>query len=218
MGICYYCGNEVDLPYRCSYCNLSFCDDHRLPENHNCINQPGRRLDEKEAKGLLSTTSRRSLLRSSKENSKAVIPRSNWEETTSRWREERREIRYGKTSRLSTIKKAIMYFLKFLGFSIFTIITALPSILYIYLLTVPEMGEIISFFYVFAPNTLLQYIIPNLAYFIVLFFIVYKILRKRCVWWYHLILLGISFINWWTIGRLIAVSNLLNQLFAGISI
>ena len=42
MGICYLCGKETELEYRCPYCNLTFCDDHRLPEQHNCINIPDR--------------------------------------------------------------------------------------------------------------------------------------------------------------------------------
>jgi len=42
MGICYICGKEVFLPYRCSYCNLTFCDEHRLPEKHQCTGLPKR--------------------------------------------------------------------------------------------------------------------------------------------------------------------------------
>ena len=46
MGdICYICGKEVDIPYRCSYCNLTFCDEHRLPEQHNCTMLPDRDWD-----------------------------------------------------------------------------------------------------------------------------------------------------------------------------
>jgi hypothetical protein len=37
MGICYICGKEIDMPFRCPLCNLTFCEEHRLPENHNCI-------------------------------------------------------------------------------------------------------------------------------------------------------------------------------------
>jgi len=37
MGICYYCGKEIDPPKRCPYCNLSFCDEHLSPKAHNCI-------------------------------------------------------------------------------------------------------------------------------------------------------------------------------------
>ncbi|MEJ2252234.1 MAG: zinc finger AN1 domain-containing stress-associated protein [Candidatus Lokiarchaeota archaeon] len=37
MNRCYYCGvNISQIPYRCSYCGMYFCSDHRLPENHKC--------------------------------------------------------------------------------------------------------------------------------------------------------------------------------------
>jgi predicted nucleic acid binding AN1-type Zn finger protein len=26
----------ADLPFECNYCNKIFCQDHRLPEQHNC--------------------------------------------------------------------------------------------------------------------------------------------------------------------------------------
>lgn len=42
MGICAICGKEVLLPYTCSYCNLTFCGKHRLPENHQCTGLPKR--------------------------------------------------------------------------------------------------------------------------------------------------------------------------------
>lgn len=42
MGVCDSCGKRVALPYRCNYCGLHFCDEHRLPENHYCANLPGR--------------------------------------------------------------------------------------------------------------------------------------------------------------------------------
>ena len=45
MGICYLCGKETDLEYKCPFCNLAFCEDHRLPEQHNCINLPNRDWD-----------------------------------------------------------------------------------------------------------------------------------------------------------------------------
>ena len=40
--LCYHCGRETEMPFRCSYCNLTFCGDHRIPEMHNCIRLPGR--------------------------------------------------------------------------------------------------------------------------------------------------------------------------------
>ena len=33
---CAYCGKMVYLPYKCNYCGQYFCDDHRLPFNHDC--------------------------------------------------------------------------------------------------------------------------------------------------------------------------------------
>ena len=33
---CERCGVEVDLPFKCNYCEHYFCPDHRLPENHEC--------------------------------------------------------------------------------------------------------------------------------------------------------------------------------------
>jgi hypothetical protein len=43
MSECSICGERVILPYRCSYCGLYFCDEHRLPENHNCSGLPKRK-------------------------------------------------------------------------------------------------------------------------------------------------------------------------------
>jgi len=42
MVKCDYCGKNVDpLPWTCKRCGQTFCDNHRLPENHDCsrINQ-----------------------------------------------------------------------------------------------------------------------------------------------------------------------------------
>lgn len=37
---CQLCDKEVDLPFRCSYCQGYFCIDHKLPENHQCPELP----------------------------------------------------------------------------------------------------------------------------------------------------------------------------------
>lgn len=42
MPLCYHCGKEIDYPFKCSFCGGQYCIEHRLPENHNCINQPAR--------------------------------------------------------------------------------------------------------------------------------------------------------------------------------
>ena len=34
---CYFCKHKVDdIPYRCTFCGMVFCGNHRLPENHEC--------------------------------------------------------------------------------------------------------------------------------------------------------------------------------------
>ncbi len=33
---CERCQVEVDLPFRCNYCEHFYCPEHRLPENHDC--------------------------------------------------------------------------------------------------------------------------------------------------------------------------------------
>lgn len=41
---CDYCGKEVYLPFRCPYCGGKFCEEHRLPENHNCPSLKEKRI------------------------------------------------------------------------------------------------------------------------------------------------------------------------------
>lgn len=42
MAKCEFCGEEVALPFQCSFCNGYFCIEHRLPENHSCPQVPRR--------------------------------------------------------------------------------------------------------------------------------------------------------------------------------
>ena len=35
-GTCTACQKKTTLPFRCKYCGGVFCDEHRLPESHNC--------------------------------------------------------------------------------------------------------------------------------------------------------------------------------------
>ena len=37
---CEECGENVSIPFICSYCGGTFCSRHRLPEYHGCNNQP----------------------------------------------------------------------------------------------------------------------------------------------------------------------------------
>jgi len=36
MTKCEKCGKEVVLPFTCTYCGKDYCDEHRLPESHEC--------------------------------------------------------------------------------------------------------------------------------------------------------------------------------------
>jgi len=37
MPSCDHCGEQVDLPYDCKGCSNTYCSEHRLPENHDCV-------------------------------------------------------------------------------------------------------------------------------------------------------------------------------------
>ncbi|MFP4116732.1 MAG: rhomboid family intramembrane serine protease [Candidatus Aenigmatarchaeota archaeon] len=37
MADCSYCGKEADIPFKCKFCSDTFCSEHRLPENHECV-------------------------------------------------------------------------------------------------------------------------------------------------------------------------------------
>ena len=41
---CEICGVVIHQPRKCSYCGQHFCDDHQLPEKHNCQGLPKRKL------------------------------------------------------------------------------------------------------------------------------------------------------------------------------
>jgi Zn-dependent protease len=36
MYSCYICGQEEHIPFKCNYCQESFCNTHRNPVNHSC--------------------------------------------------------------------------------------------------------------------------------------------------------------------------------------
>lgn len=36
-GKCAKCKKSVVMPYKCKFCGRIFCDEHRLPENHDCV-------------------------------------------------------------------------------------------------------------------------------------------------------------------------------------
>ncbi len=37
MGICTYCGVQETMPFKCKFCQNTYCGEHRLPENHGCV-------------------------------------------------------------------------------------------------------------------------------------------------------------------------------------
>lgn len=37
---CAICGKKEQMPFTCTFCKVSFCTTHRLPENHQCLNTP----------------------------------------------------------------------------------------------------------------------------------------------------------------------------------
>ncbi|WGM89560.1 MAG: CAP domain-containing protein [Candidatus Bathyarchaeum tardum] len=40
MTKCQICNKQVNMPFKCRYCSGFFCDEHRLPESHNCTWTP----------------------------------------------------------------------------------------------------------------------------------------------------------------------------------
>ncbi len=50
MKKCYYCEEDVSMPYQCRRCNKNFCSNHRLPENHDC---PGLKRGGKNSKQII---------------------------------------------------------------------------------------------------------------------------------------------------------------------
>jgi len=40
MPKCEQCGKEIQLPFVCTYCKKTFCEEHRLPEQHQCSSLP----------------------------------------------------------------------------------------------------------------------------------------------------------------------------------
>ncbi|MFX1321336.1 MAG: AN1-type zinc finger protein [Promethearchaeota archaeon] len=37
MTKCEYCGRIIEtIPFKCKFCNLIYCEEHRIPEEHMC--------------------------------------------------------------------------------------------------------------------------------------------------------------------------------------
>jgi hypothetical protein len=43
MPKCEQCDKETFLPFRCNYCGKDYCEEHRLPESHDCVSLPKKR-------------------------------------------------------------------------------------------------------------------------------------------------------------------------------
>ncbi len=50
MAQCTVCGKQIYLPYKCRFCGDSFCEEHRLPENHWCVGLEKYKKDLREGK------------------------------------------------------------------------------------------------------------------------------------------------------------------------
>ncbi|MCX8150151.1 MAG: hypothetical protein N3D85_01385 [Candidatus Bathyarchaeota archaeon] len=53
---CHRCGQEVIMPFHCSYCGGQFCSAHRLPETHSCPNIELAQIQRREATAQAFTT------------------------------------------------------------------------------------------------------------------------------------------------------------------
>jgi len=51
MAVCDICKKEVALPFKCNYCGGTFCEEHRLPENHYCKGPAGAASTERDQRG-----------------------------------------------------------------------------------------------------------------------------------------------------------------------
>jgi len=185
MVKCEFCGKELDLYFKCNYCGGLFCAEHHLPENHDCPNKP----------------------KSPPPYIKEALYRARVYDLR-----EPKESFYLK-SKKRKLKRIAVGFIKVLAFLVFTFATALPTILYAYLLFMPEMKNVLGFLFFFAGTTLfVQYILPNILYLVVWLFVVISALRHKCKWWYHLILLLISLWNWYSLIRLSAIAQFLKSM------
>lgn len=184
---CEVCGREDILLFRCNYCDKIFCVDHHLPETHNCVSQP--KMPAPYIKARLDGWSKdayASQALDELERLKNVDVRQS----------------FPSKSRVRKVRKIIVGFLKVLAFSIFTIATMLPTILYLVMMTLHHF-------------LLWGIIIPNLGYLIAWVVVVYKVLRKRGKWWYYLILLGFGLWNWWNLLKAIWWFEFFRGIFGG---
>lgn len=112
------------------------------------------------------------------------------------------------------VKKVVAMALKIVGFCLFTAATILPTILYAYTLFSPEGKAALGFLFLVAGREFFfQYIAPNVGYLAGWVFVVVSALRRRCKWYYHVILLLIGVWNWYTIIRLAFIGQFFKGIF-----
>lgn len=190
---CETCGKKDALVFHCNYCGGYFCAEHHLPESHDCTYKP------------------------------KIAPahiRPQEFETRSREKlykhihDKHHSNHHQKYLNTHLIKRMCFGFLKFIAFSIFTIATGLPLLLYTYMIRSPTFLATLNAIYIFNGSGFLWYIlIPNLGYVVVWFITVYNLLRGRAKWWYYLILLIFGLRSWWGLSRVILMQNLFGEFF-----
>jgi hypothetical protein len=82
---CYACEASTGLPFKCKFCNHHFCDDHRLPEDHDC---PGLKVYKAERLSKLRKGKETSIVYSPSETKKPKRRVKEWFEPLV-WRVER---------------------------------------------------------------------------------------------------------------------------------
>lgn len=46
-GACTLCEKHVTMPFKCKFCGSLYCDEHRMPESHNCAGLKKLRREQK---------------------------------------------------------------------------------------------------------------------------------------------------------------------------
>lgn len=217
------------LPFKCPHCGGLFCVDHRLPEKHNCAHIVELKLQKSRPwKHEVGASSSEEIRKTEKVGhtheearaSSGLVRKK--EEKEDKWSEEKfynqvglngpqkwgEGLRNRKTRRVHA--SLLIKILKVIAFSAYTVLTIMPIFFNIYVLF--NYPKIISLYWIFSPYTLLAYIIVILFYPTFWLYAVNKIVRKRGVWWYHLLLLIISLANVWVFMMLARASGFASAL------
>lgn len=203
-ALCYHCGKEAVMPFKCNYCNLTFCSKHRLPESHNCSRLPDR------------TWHARRKLR----QSRASSPKKTYVQDDFQYFGDKNVRR-----RSRNYKRDFFNILKTIGFILFIFFALLPNmVFYTYLIT--ELGMTMTLYDYFLTIigvsmiplsflgiTPLIGITQFLTIISIPILIVQKI-RKKTNKWYYLVVLGLCLASWYFIIRLMFVFAFFQQAFS----